>query len=134
MNRMMMFGIVLASVLLIPFVVYAGWFDFIGTAATAVSEATWKVALIKAIERTLPSLILLTCIVGAIGSGWSAAYLAMRLHETARTALKDDKVTKAEWIVLGVLTSITLPTVGGLLWFAFFLATASRSGLSELMT
>ena len=111
----------------------AGWFDFIGTTAAAVSEATWKVALIQALERTLPSLILLTCIVGAVGSGWSAAYLAMRLHDTARTALKDNRVSVAEWIVLCVLLVITLPVDLGLLWFAWFLSTAARSGLLELM-
>lgn len=111
----------------------AGWFDFIGDAAGAISEATWKVALIKAVERTLPSLILLVCIVGAIVASWGAGYLSMRLHETAKTALKDDTVSLSEWIVLGVLAVATLPVVAGLLWFAWFLATAAHSGLTELM-
>ena len=111
----------------------AGWFDFIGDAAVAVSDATWKVALIRALERTLPSLILLTCIVGAIGSGWGAGVLAVRWQETARTALRDDKVTVGEWVVLAAGTLIVLPISAGLLWFAWFLTTAARSGLLELM-
>lgn len=123
----------LALVLGWPARAEAGWFDFVGEAAGAISDATWKVALIKALERTLPSLILLTCIVGAIVSSWGAAYLSMRLHETAKAALKDDAVSLSEWVVLGVLAAATLPTVAGLLWFAWFLATAAHSGLTELM-
>ncbi|MEE9499586.1 MAG: hypothetical protein V3V24_09635 [Nitrospinaceae bacterium] len=123
----------LLAALLMPADAHAGFFDFIGEAATAVSDATWKVYLIKAIERTLPSLILLTCIVGAILSYFGAAKLGMRLHETARTALRDGEVSTAEWSILGTLTVVTLPIVLMLLWFGYFLMTAAQSGLSELM-
>lgn len=114
-------------------IILAGWFDFIGTAASAISDATWKVALINAIERTLPTLLLMTVIIGAIGCAWAAAVLAGKFAETGRAALRDDKVTWSEWIVLALQTLVVIPVTIGLIWFGFFLAQASRSGLLELM-
>lgn len=101
--------------------------------AEASFEAKWKIELIRALRAIWPSLILLTAMIGTIGSAWVAAYLVMRLHGTARTALKDDKVSISEWIVLGLLSVVTVPTALGLLYFSFFLMKASQSGLSELM-
>lgn len=119
---------------------HAGWFDFgVGEIAKATGkigaakyDAQVKLALIKAVARAMPMILLLVTLVGAIVSGWAAAYLAMRLHDTARTSLKDGRVSVSEWIILLFLSVITLPICAGLLWFGYFLMTAAQAGMMEL--
>lgn len=114
--------------------ILAGWFDLgIGKAVEAVSDATWKVMLIRAIERSFPSIILLTCIVGTIVSAWGMAYLVARFHETIKTTLQDGRVSPAEWALTGFSALLTLAVSIYLGWFSFLLLQASRSGLAELM-
>ena len=137
-RRWLVIGFLLCAAALIvlacwPARAEAGWFDFIGTTAQAVGEAAWKLALIKAIERTLPSLILLTCIIGAIGCAWIVGQATLRFGETAREALRDGKVTGAEGVVLIAQGTITVVVMTVLGWFGWFLMVAARSGLSELM-
>jgi hypothetical protein len=115
-----------------PAEAHADWFG-IGTAVAAGAEATWKIALIEAVKHSLPMLLLGITVVGAIVSAWGAGALALRMLELAREALRDDKVTVSEWIVLGAGALIAVPVAIGLMWFAYFLAMASRSGLLELM-
>lgn len=112
----------------------AGWFDLgLGRAVEAVSDATFKVILVRAIERLFPSIILLTCIVGTIVSAWGMAYLLARFHESVRAALRDDRVTAAEWVLVGFSGLLTLAVGVFLGWFSFLLMRASQSGLAELM-
>ena len=114
--------------------ILAGWFDFgLGEAIGAISDATWKVMLIKAIERTLPTLLLMTVVIGAIGCAWAAAYLAGKFAETCREALRDGRVTWPEWVLTGLQALVVIPVVTGLLWFGWFLAFSAKSGLSELV-
>ncbi len=129
MKRM---GLLFLVLMLIPLATHAGWFG-IGEAVTAISDATWKVMLIKAVERSLPMLLLAATLIGAIASFLGAGHLAIKLHESSRTAMKDDNITIGEWSLLGLLFSVTMPVVGGLLWFGWFLAIAARNGLLELM-
>ena len=96
-------------------------------------EAKWRIELIRAVKAIWPSLILLTAMIGTIASALAAGYLVMKLHVTAQSILKDDKVKPGEWVILGGLSFVTIPTALGLLYFAFFLMRASQSGLSELM-
>ena len=90
-------------------------------------------ALIRAVERMAPSLILLTTIVGAIGTAWLTGSLVMRYSEQAREALRDGIVRRSEAVVLAsqgvALLAIGIP----LAWFAWFLMGAAASGLRELM-
>ena len=139
--------LVLVAAMAAPVLAKGSWFGDIfgvGGAVSAVAEATgkvaeakfeakWRIELIRAVKAIWPSLILLTAMIGTIGSAWVSAYLVMRLHGSAQKALKDDKVTIAEWIILGLLSVVTIPTALGLLYFAFFLMKASEAGLSELM-
>lgn len=126
-----------------PFEARADWFG-VGEAISGVAdagarvteaamEAKWKIELIKAVRAIWPSLILLTSIIGTIASAVFAAKLVMRLHGTAQSILKDNKVTISEWTIFGVLATATLPIALGLMYFSFFLMRASQSGLSELM-
>ncbi len=124
--------LILSAIIIIPATAHADWFG-VGAAVGKISDAVWKSQLIQAIKQTLPSLILLTAIIGAIASAAAAANLAMRLHDSARVAMADNRITPSEWIILLVLTIVTVPVVVGLLWFGWFLALASRSGLLELM-
>ena len=119
--------------LMVPTPAHAGWFDFVGDTAKAVSDAVWKTMLIKAVERSLPMLLLATTLIGAIASFLGAGHLAIKMHESAREAMKDNEITIGEWVLLTLLMAITLPVSGGLLWFGWFLALAANNGLSELM-
>lgn len=114
--------------------ILAGWFDIgLGEAVKGISDATWKVVLIKAVERSFPSIILLTCIVGTIVSAWGMAYLVARFHEIVRESLRDGRVTGAEWFFNIFCGALTLGISAYLGWFSFLLFTASKSGLAELM-
>lgn len=114
--------------------ILAAWFDFgIGKAVEAVSDAAFKIILVRAVERLFPSLILLTCIVGTIVSAWGMAYLVARFHESVRAALQDGKVSAAEWVLTGFSGILTLGVSLYLGWFSWLLAEASRAGLGELM-
>ena len=126
-----------------PIITQASWFG-IGEAVSGVADATartaeagfdmkWKLALIQAIERAFPSIILLTTILSTVTSALTAGWLVMKLHETAQATLRDGKISKSDWVILSTLASITLPVALGLAYFAFFLMSASRSGLMELM-
>ena len=114
--------------------ILAGFFDFgVGEAIKGISDATWKVMAIKAIERLAPSILLMTCVIGAIVSAWGAAYIAIRIFEADAEAMRDGKITIGEWVLFAARVLIGVPTIVGLLWFSWFLARASQHGLLELM-
>jgi len=116
-------------------VILAGWFSVgLGDAVEAISDATWKVVLVRAIERMAPTLLLGLVLVCVIAAALAATYLTGKFVETGREAMRDDRVTRAEWVLIGLQATIIVPTVIGLILFAGFLAYAGRAGLLELMS
>jgi hypothetical protein len=134
-GRVVLLALALGALLLTcePAPARAGWFDFVGTAATAISDATWKVALIQAIERTLPTLLLGLCIVGVLVCAVLVARVTTGFGETARAAMRDDRVTGAEGVVLVAQGVVTAWVVVAVSWFGVLLWRAAASGLGELM-
>ena len=135
--------LVLAGVLIMvltPFVAQAGMFSFIGDTAKAVADTSiagleykFKGEVLQAIQASLGTLILLTCIIGAVICMWAAGYVVIRFFESARTAMQDNRITVPERVVLSV-QGVTALVAGGMLgYFGLLLLNAVRAGLSELL-
>ena len=128
--------LILAGVLtvaLTPYIAQAGMFDFIGTTATAAAEYKLGSEIVQAVQASLGTLILLTCIIGAIVCMWAAAYIVIRLSDAARTAMQDNKITTVERVLLSILGVIAIGAGGMLGYFGLILLSAVRAGLTELL-
>lgn len=110
---------VLACFLLIPSAAMASLFG-IGEAVAAGADASWKIYLAKVAAEALPTIVLLTCLIGAIVCMVAAARLADKISDMI---LRDNKITNRELIVLGAMAPVFLGLVG----FAGFLAYASAT-------
>ena len=127
--------LVLAGVIILiltPFIAKAGMFDFIGQSAEAGFEYKLGSEITKAVQASLGTLILLTCVIGAIGCLWVAGVVVIRFFESAREAMRDGKITAAERVLLSVQGVAALFIGGALSYFGLLLLNAVRMGLVEL--
>ncbi len=103
----------LVSWLVAPTVVHAGLGDFFGIAGavTAVSDVTWKIYAVKTIAAMGPLILLVIAIIGTIVAAWAIVHIGNSFSETLRTTMRDEKVTKAEWGIILIQASYTVPVI-----------------------
>lgn len=101
------------SVIAIPAIANAGFADFfgIGAVAKSISDATWKIYLVKTAATVMPIIFLITAIIGTMVAAYAIVKVGDSFVDTARNVLKDDKVGNTEKGILIVQTLYTLLAV-----------------------
>lgn len=114
----------LCLVLTVPTIALGGWFQDIlgaGEVAKATADITqstqdliWKQAVLDAIVRNIRIVVLLSTMVSALFALIGAGYLARGFGDTCREAMRDDKVTAGEWVIIGLQAFVQLPVIASL--------------------
>ena len=130
-HRQLFIIVLLVGLALLP--VWASTFGWFGDVAKAIGDTTWRIVLIKAMERMGPMLLLGVLVIGAIGSYWAPMYTVLEWIKAAREAIRTgDKLDRREAIVLTVGAIMLIYIGWHLLEFGSLLADSARAGLGEL--
>lgn len=112
---------ILGFLLLLPAVALGGWFQDIlgaGEVAKATADITkssqdliWKQAVLSALLSVKREVVLLSTMASALLSLLGAAYLANSFSNRCGDAMRDDKVTAGEWVILGINAIVQIPII-----------------------